>query len=632
MTATVLFMGTFLASLWIHEPSRYYFFGDSWDLLHATLTSWKHLFTPHSEHLMPLFKVFYFLQYQLFGGNHVPYMVVVYALHAANSTLVYLLGRRLSLRQWPSAMAATIFAFSSVPYEVTGWSFEQCFLMSTLFILIAVYMFFQAPHRGKTLVWVAISSLAAFWSGPIAFALPALLSAYYLLWLTNENKRVEKTQVVTTMSAVWAPIVIYLASLRAVTTFASVLATHNTRLELHKVTSMIDFTLFGTTYGLVLPSLTFVNAQSFTSAPIIIILLVLFLVACYMRLSSRGERLGFWFLVCFLLIPHLAISLGRSQLGAGEALAPRYHYLPMIAFALLVTLCSQALGNALQQKQIRRLYNAGGIALLAYYLAFHGYVIRKINPGANRGIRTQQFLRIGRQATYPSSMQAGEAILGPELPVPEYVLAPGYFPLWKVFQVLEGNTGTVVPVGPYLQDKGASFPANLISNGGFEEPAGESPWKTYGGARFIQNRLASRTGNFGAEAVLPSSGALSQDVITSCPVSISGRILTFSVQARTNRPSALTARIIFKNYEETILETYHSLPHPGDDQWHQVLVSGLSPEETCIVGVDVTNESSSELTAMLDDALLVAHPGTVDDKGKVRFQTIEQILTPQNNN
>ena len=74
-------------------------------------------------------------------------------------------------------------------------------------------------------------------------------------------------------------------------------------------------------------------------------------------------------------------------------------------------------------------------------------------------------------------------------------------------------------------------------------------------------------------------------------------------------------------------------PPPGDDQWHQVLVSGLSLEETCIVGTDVaTNEYSAELTAMLDDALLVVHPGTVDDKVNARFQTIEQILTPQNDN
>lgn len=53
---------------------------------------------------------------------------------------------------------------------------------------------------------------------------------------------------------------------------------------------------------------------------------------------------------------------------------------------------------------------------------------------------------------------------------------------------------------------------------------------------------------------------------------------------------------------------------------HQVLVRGLSPEEACIVGVDAVNESSSELTAMLDD------------KGVVWFQTIEQFLTPQNDN
>lgn len=627
-------MGTFLSSLWIHEPSRFYFFGDSWDVLHQILTNWTAIFRPHNEHLMPLFKAFLALEYKLFGAYHLAYMVVGFALHAANATLVFVLGRRLSLRPGPAVAAALLFAFSSVHWEVTGWSFEQCFMLGTLFMLLGLYLFWERPHQTRKQVWIMILSLAALWSAPISVAFPAILTVCYLSWLASCAERVKKSQVVWTFLAMWAPAIVYLTSLLAATTLTDVLDRHNTSLTAYNLPQMVDFTLFGAAYGLILPTLTFLGAPSLASASVILVLLGLLITLCYRGLVSNHQRRAFWFLLCFLLVPFLAISVARIQFGPGQALSPRYQYLPAVALSLLIALCWQALTKLIGEKGVRFWLTAVGVALLAYFGVFHGHAVRRNNPGADRGLQTQYFLQIAKRATYPTATSQADAsrTIGPELAVPAYVSAPGYFPLWKVFQVLEGNTQTIVPIGDYLRDKDASFAASLIRNGGFENSLADSPWKTYGGARSEQNRFASRTGNFGVETVLPRSGAFSQDVITSCPVTISGRILTFSVQARTNRPGALAARIIFKNYENTILETYHSLTHPGDDQWHQVLVSGLSPEETCIVGVDVTNESSSELTAMLDDALLVAHPGTVDDKGKVRFQTIEQILTPQNDN
>lgn len=630
LTPTLVLLGAFLLSLWVYRPRRYYFFGDSWGCLWWLLTDWKTIFQPHNEYFVPLFKAFYLLEYKLFGGHHLPYMVVVFALHAAIAMVVFLLGRRLSLSSWCASAVVTIFTISSVHWQVTGWSFEQGFQLSALFALIAIYIFLPNPQGGKQTSWMIILSVIAYWFGPLSVALPFSLSLYYLLWLVDTSEHAPKGLILRTLGAVWLPSVIYLLSLRVVTTFSSVLATNRTHLKLQIIPSLIDFTLYGAVYGLVLPSLTFVNPQAVLSVPLILVLLALFMAICYQRLSAGTERIQFWFLICLLLTPLLAAAVIRLQMfGVQGAIASRYQYFPLVPLALLVGLCWVGFARTLQNRVAQAGFKVLGAALLGYYLLFHISLVRKpeTNPAMDQGMRAREFLSWAKKATYPNSIPTDVSVLAPELPIPDFV-TPGRQPFWQILQVLAGARHGVAPVGDYLSDWDATSNANLVRNGDFETPSVEKQWKIHGSGKWDQQRgEAALHGDFGVEIALGQGAAFSQDAITNCPSPLPRTIFTFSIQARADREGSLIGRVIFKDASNQILAGAESLPHPGGGQRHQMVISGLSPDGTCTVGVDVVNGGPSQLVAMLDEAILVAHPGTVDRNGRVTFQSLAVVLS-----
>jgi hypothetical protein len=46
----------------------------------------------------------------------------------------------------------------------------------------------------------------------------------------------------------------------------------------------------------------------------------------------------------------------------------------------------------------------------------------------------------------------------------------------------------------------------------------------------------------------------------------------------------------------------------------------LSPPETCTIGVDLSDDGTSGVTGMVDDALLLLHPGILSADGIPSFQ------------
>jgi hypothetical protein len=68
------------------------------------------------------------------------------------------------------------------------------------------------------------------------------------------------------------------------------------------------------------------------------------------------------------------------------------------------------------------------------------------------------------------------------------------------------------------------------------------------------------------------------------------------------------------------LAAFSSEPHSGDAQWRQLITGGLSPTETCTIGVDLSDDGTSGVTGMVDDALLLLHPGILSADGIPSFQ------------
>lgn len=620
LLSAALFAVFFVLSLWVFRPRQYYFFGDSWDVLYLLLTDPKTIFLPHNEHFMPLFKAIYYLEYKVFGGNHLPYMVVALGFHAGVTLLVYLLGRRLGLTGSLSVVAALIFSFSSVHWEVTGWSFQQNFELSTLLVLLAIYTFLEDPHRPAVLRWVIAYSLVAFWCGPIAVVTSPCLTVYYFLRVAAQRESVTRAQVLKTLGAIWLPLVIFLASVRAVARISLLLALNHAHPRLSSIPSMIDYTLYGAGQTLVLRCLTFLSAPSLGSINLLLILLALLVVVSY-RSFRRQECVNFWFLVSLILSEFLAASVIRLQFGIDQAASSRYEYFPMVPLALVICLCWTGLTRTLADWAPRGWMNVFGLVLLAYYLAFHIEVLRNpsTNPGLARTMSGRQYVAVAKGATYPKAAAKDSLVLVPETDVPPFVSAPGPWPLWKVFQVLEQDTHRFVPIAAYLRDKDASLERSLIQDGGFEGGKPQAWWKVYGAGKFVQSSQAARHGENGVEVDLGPAAAFSQDALVTCPESLPQGFYTFSIQAKTAQGGALAARVIFKDGQNNILQTSASSPDNGDNQWDHLVISGLTPPGTCIIGADVTNVGSGAVRAMLDDAILVAHPATADKNGNLHF-------------
>src|SRR5438270_3978491 len=114
---TCVFFTTFVICLLIFRPGQYYFYGDSCGVLYAIVSHQKTVFVPHNYTFIPLFKLLYLLEYRLFGGNHLPYMIVGLTIHAGVATSVYKLGRQFSLPISNCVAALCMFALSSVHWE-----------------------------------------------------------------------------------------------------------------------------------------------------------------------------------------------------------------------------------------------------------------------------------------------------------------------------------------------------------------------------------------------------------------------------------------------------------------------------------------------------------------------------------
>jgi len=623
-TEVILFLGVFAGTNWVQQPSRFSFFGDSWDVLYFFLIDPRSIFQPHNEHFIPLFKILYFAQYKLFGAHHLDYMLVLYLLHSLAAVFVYRIGRQIQLPYWSSIAAALLFSFSSVPWEVLDWSFEQQFGLGVVFLLASLDTFLRGAPRKRSLLYVSLLSLVGYWAGgPIGLVLPTALTAYWLVMYVTQPDAVKGT-VGRVLVALWSPLLLYYVTLRIAVKYTSKLAVNPIvfpplHLNVLDIPGMLDFSIFGTVWGMVLPTLTFIRPQSMKSAPVIFTLLAIGAMISYGRLSE-GERLSFWLMIWIIVGAYLVISLGRLTFGVETAGSSRYQYLSAAPFALLLVLCWNALQRGLAGNPAPLWWHVLSFAFLAYFIVFHAENTVVDNVAADRGANVQEFLAAARKASFPAQSQKGTSVLGAAFAVPTY-FTPARRPLWMIFQVLDHNTKRVLPEEKYLMDEEKLEQFNLVRNGGFEQPLGPSEWRTFAGAEFSRDAGAGHHGEYGININLPAPGsAFSRDVVNDCSPNVAGKVFTFAVEAKTRVPAALIARMLFKARDGRILAAFSSEPHSGDAQWHQLITGGLSPPETCTIGVDLSDDGTSGVTGMVDDALLLLHPGILSADGIPSFQ------------
>ena len=133
--------------------------------------------TAHAHNWHPLTWVSHMMDVQLFGLHPAGHHVTSLLLHAANTVLLFLLLRRLTRATWRSALVAALFGVHPLHVESVAWIAERKDVLSTFFMLIALWLYCGWAERGGLARYVAV--LAAFALGllskPMLVTLPLLL-------------------------------------------------------------------------------------------------------------------------------------------------------------------------------------------------------------------------------------------------------------------------------------------------------------------------------------------------------------------------------------------------------------------------------------------------------------------------
>jgi len=126
----------------------------------------------------------------LFGDAPLPYVISNIILHLVNTTLVFLMARRVFKRTLAAAAAGFLFLVAFSHYEAITWVSSSVTLFVTLFVLISIYGHVRFREKGG-IGWLILATggfILAFLTKETAVALPFILLACDLLLVKKEKR------------------------------------------------------------------------------------------------------------------------------------------------------------------------------------------------------------------------------------------------------------------------------------------------------------------------------------------------------------------------------------------------------------------------------------------------------------
>jgi protein O-mannosyl-transferase len=133
----------------------------------------------------PLTWLSYMLDAQIFGMSSGGFHATNLLFHICNSLLLFLLLKSMTLRLWPSALVAALFAWHPLHVESVAWVSERKDVLSTFFFLLTLFSYFRY-------VWERENSRS----------IPNKASRYYLLSLLFFMLALASKQMVVTLPCV----------------------------------------------------------------------------------------------------------------------------------------------------------------------------------------------------------------------------------------------------------------------------------------------------------------------------------------------------------------------------------------------------------------------------------------------
>ncbi len=282
----------------------------------------------------------------MFGDNYLGFISVSLVLHAANSTLLYSLLRRLAGPKAGGSGAALLLAFfflvSSLHVETLQQAIIQNNLLCETFILASVLAALRYLERGSRLHLAATA--AACFAAPLAFALGFAAPFQLLLagLVSPYGRKRLGASVAAGIAGALAAAVLYAANPN--------LAPEKSELfdpagAFGSIGTIAAFTFVGTQLGTVLrgtglfPFVQIVAPREILGdtgiPPELLLAGAGFALSLLLLLPSASRRYWvagqLWMLSC-LALP----ALGRWQMGAEHSLFPRYQYGALIGFAIVL--------------------------------------------------------------------------------------------------------------------------------------------------------------------------------------------------------------------------------------------------------------------------------------------------------
>jgi tetratricopeptide (TPR) repeat protein len=131
----------------------------------------------HAANWHPLTWWSHMADVEMFGMNAGRHALVNVVLHGLNSVLLMLLLVRVTRRLWPSAMVGALFALHPTHVESVAWVAERKDVLSTLFFLLAIalYFFWREKPSIARYVGVVVAFALGLMAKPMVITLPFVL-------------------------------------------------------------------------------------------------------------------------------------------------------------------------------------------------------------------------------------------------------------------------------------------------------------------------------------------------------------------------------------------------------------------------------------------------------------------------
>lgn len=321
----ILFLVTFI--IWRIDFNFYYM--DEWDWLKELAEGTFNIWTPHSEHFLPIMKLFYFLQINILEISPLVMHFIMLILHTSVSfTFGYFLW--LMLRENILSIAGT-FAFMLHPFQWENvlWNFQSQIILNVELFLISL-IFLKLFIEKKGLIYYYSSLFFIFFQAYCfgnGLILPLLIIVFYLLF---KRKKLS-------LKFIIPYIIIFIFNLTIYKLFGSdKTLSHTGEFSMNNIPSIVNYFLMAIMYNISRP-LTFIGTPSFKLALIIFGLFFLFYTFILIHDFKTKKKYFSVLLFCliFYLVSFVLISITRFKMGFEQSFSYRYAYYYLIPIILL---------------------------------------------------------------------------------------------------------------------------------------------------------------------------------------------------------------------------------------------------------------------------------------------------------